>query len=145
MARRKAPIENLVQIPGENSGPVWMDAVGNGYPEVRDAFTKMLRLAFPTVAIYDHKLPPAQRGAAKVPVIPDIKEFYPIGFMAPYVQMPPEVQAAVSSLYIEIGKAIRKACAEGNENGKNLLMGLARGTVTVSDFDASKSLRKDDE
>src|SRR5271154_3613559 len=120
MGTKRKPIENLVQIPSEGAGPIWMDTVGNGYPEVRDAFMELLRLTFPVVVNMAHKLPPAQRGVTAVKIVPDTKEFYPIGIMAPYVQMTPEQQKAVNILYEEIGKAIRKASDAGNWNGRNL-------------------------
>lgn len=138
MGHRKKPIENLVRIPSEGSGPVFIDGVGNGYKDVRDRFMAFLRLMFPTVAVFEHKLPPCQRHYdAEHPVhhIPNIGHFYGIGIMAPYVQMTPEQQEAVNTLYIEIGKAIRDSYNEGLRNGQNLLLALAKGEVAISDFD----------
>lgn len=138
MGHRKKPIENLVRIPSEGSGPTFQDGTGNGYYTVRDKFMAFLRLMFPTVAIFEHKLPPCQRHYdAEHPVqyIPNVGNFYPIGIMAPYVQMTPEQQEAVNNLYLEIGRAIRDAYNEGMRNGQNLLVALAKGEVSLSDFD----------
>lgn len=145
MAQRRKPIENLVRIPSEGSGPIFVDGIGNGYVEVRNSFMDFLRLMFPTIAVFEHNLPPVQRhwdAAVPVPHIPDIGHFYPIGTMAPYVQMTPEQQTAVNALYVKIGEAIRKAYAEGNRNGQNLLLGLAKGEVALSDFDAGVTIVK---
>lgn len=134
MGKRKEPIPNLVHIPSEGSGPVWQDGVGNGYYGVRDKFMALLRMLYPPVATYSHHLPPVQRHEI-CRNIPDIKTFYGHGIMAPYVQMPPEQQEAISELYIEIGRAIQNAYKEGVRNGQNLLLNLAKGTVALSDFD----------
>lgn len=134
MARKK-PIANLVRIPSEGSGPIWVDGIGNGYREVRDAYLEFLRLMFPVVANREHEVPPVQRHDHHIPCIPDIKQFYGTGIMAPYVQMTPEQQELANALYIEIGKAIRQAYNEGLRNGRNLLLGLAKGEVALSDFD----------
>jgi hypothetical protein len=133
MGYRKEPIPDLVRIPGEGSGPVWQDGTGNAYTAVRDAYCAFLRVLFPVVAIYAHKLPPVQRDSS-VPHIPDIRSFYPIGVLAPYVQMTPAQQEAANSLYIEIGRAVMAAYNAGQENGCNLLAGLAKGEVSISDF-----------
>jgi hypothetical protein len=145
MRHRKEPIPNLVRIPGEGSGPVWQDGSGNGYPEVRDAFCGLLRVVFPAVATYSHNLPPAQRDDRGIPYIPNIKAFYPIGVLAPYVQMPPEQQAAVNALYLEVGKAISAAYNAGQDNGRNLLAGLAKGEVSISDFNVGANVTAPDE
>lgn len=131
---RKKPIDNLVRLPSEGSGPVWVDGLGNGYQEIRDAYTAFLRLLFPAIALFEHELPPDQRHAIP-PHIPDIQEFYPIGTLAPYVQMTPEQQKAANILYLEIGSAIRSAYSEGMRNGQNLLLGLAKGEISLTDFD----------
>lgn len=139
MGGKRKPIPNIVQLPGENSGPVWQDALGNGYVEVRNTFMDMLRSIFPVFAKMDLELPPVQRKAASVRCIPDIGHHYPYGFLAPYVQMTPEQQEAVSAAYLEIGKAIKAAYDRGNENGRDLLVGLAKGEIAISDFDAGAS------
>jgi hypothetical protein len=142
---KRKPIENLVRLPSEGSGPVWTDTVGNAYPEVRDAFMHLLRLVFLTVTVRERELPPAQRHV-NVKNIPDVKAFYPCGIMASYVQIPPEQQEAINDLYMKIGEAICKASDEGNKNGRALLFGLARGEITVSDFDAGAVAKpKEDE
>lgn len=133
MGHRKTPIPDLVRIPSEGSGPVWQDGSGNGYEAVRDAYCAFLRALFPVVATYEHKLPPAQRNT-RIPHVPDIREFYPIGTLAPYVQMTPAQQEAANALYISVGKAIMAAYNAGQDNGRNLLTGLARGEVSIADF-----------
>jgi hypothetical protein len=127
------PIPNLVRIPSEGSGPVWQDGIGHAYVEVRDRFMALLRLMFPSVAVFEHKLPPAQRHDY-FPNIPNIGEFYPRGILAPFVQMTPEQQEALNILYIEIGKAIREAYNNGLDHGRDLLMGLAKGEISTTDF-----------
>lgn len=135
MGKRK-PIENLVRIPSEGSGPVYLDGVGNEYRDVRDKFMAFLRQMFPVVALFESKLPPIQRDSRfSIPHVPNIGHFYPIGTMAPYVQMTPEQQESVNALYDEVGKAIRQAYSEGLRNGQNLLLQLAKGQVALSDFD----------
>lgn len=135
MGARRKPIENVVRIPSEGSGPVWLDGIGNGYEDVRNSFMAFLRQMFPVVARFESELPPVQRDTTRIPHIPEIGTFYPIGTMAPYVQMTPEQQEAVNVLYTKIGESIRAAYAEGMRNGQNLLLQLAKGEVALSDFD----------
>jgi hypothetical protein len=141
MARRK-PIPNLVRIPGEGSCAVWSDGIGNGYEKVRDTYMAFLRLMFPAITTYEHELPPVQRHDHAVPLIPNIGQFYPCGCSPLYVQMTPEQQRAASELYVEIGRAIQGAYSEGVRNGSNLLLKLAKGETSLSDFDGGVAIVK---
>jgi hypothetical protein len=129
MPKRK-PIPNLVKFPDERCGPVWQDSQGNRYEAVREAYLALLHACFPEVEKWSYDPPKGQR----VPCMPDIKHFYPTGMMATYHQMTPVQQKAANLLYIEIGNAIRRAYKEGLDHGRDLLMGLAKGEISTTDF-----------
>jgi len=139
MGRRK-PIPNLVKFPGENSCAVFWDASKNRYEEVRDAFMAFLHLAFPMVD-RAYRTP----GGDDAPLVPDIGEFYPHGFMATAHQMTPEQRAAANELYVKIGEAIRAAYKHGLDHGRDLLAGLAKGEISLSDYNQGVQTRSSDD
>jgi hypothetical protein len=145
MGRRK-DIPNVVKLPDERHGPVWMDGSNNEYEEVRDAFIGALRVFFPKI---DYRKPTygtqAYEQYKDMVCIPDIKEFYGTGFMPTYHQMTPEQQEAANRLYIVIGHAIWAAYNHGQDNGRNLLLGLAKGEVSFEDYNQGVRLKREEE
>lgn len=73
-------------------------------------------------------------GARKVRTKVEGESFPKDGFVIPELAAP-EVRAFVEACGAEISAAHRK----GLDTGRNLLLGLAEGTVSVADFNAGRS------
>jgi hypothetical protein len=119
---------NLCLLPGENSGPVWADPWGNGYPELRELYFQLLRSFSPS---FEHNPKPSDR----IPVLPNTGSFYPHGIFPTYHVMTPEQQKLVNETYMAMGRAIQTAYGRGLDYGRDILGQLARGDIKIGDFE----------
>jgi hypothetical protein len=71
-------------------------------------------------------------------MVPNIGEFYPRGLYADIRTATPGQRDALDKLFIEIQRAIDSAYDAGVEQGKGLLVELAKGQLTVDQFNDYK-------
>ena len=129
---RGKPPDNLTKIAEPGYRPRFVGP-GTVYSEATDAYYALLESAFPRMDLELYRLSDRQR--SEVGLVPAIDEFYPHGTFPVLVQMTPEQRDAASRLWREISKALSASYEAGLKQGKNLLVQLAHGSITIKDFD----------
>lgn len=138
--KKKLPA-NAFWVADKSRRVVLKDGGGNAYPDASAAFYVVLE-AF--CGALGQPLGYAKIDRRDLPLIPDVKAFYPRGVSATLHTATPAQQAALSDLFVQVSNALDQAHKAGVEEGRNLLTGLARGHLTVSQFDGTEKKKDGD-
>jgi hypothetical protein len=138
--------ENIVKVVApDGNRPRLHDPGKKEYPDLRDAYYRVLETAFPQI---DRKEFSYRKEGNTCPLIPDLQgQFWPTGSYPLLLQMTPKQRKAVNELFLQIRIAIATAYQHGLVDGRDLLTQLAKGDFTLKDFDAAENAgkRSDDE
>jgi hypothetical protein len=143
--QRAAKLENLCYIAEEKRRPRFTDPAEKNEATFGEDFKVYETLRLSYYAVLESFAPKVPRpskvskyGDAKMVPFTERGDFYPSGFSPTWHQMTPEQQKKASLLYEVISEAISTAYERGLSNGRDLLGQLARGDVSVGEFEKRK-------
>lgn len=116
----------------EGHRPRFVDTQGTVYKEATDAFYDAVNAVFKGTE-YDERQLTTEGHLAIRDILPNISLFYPHGASKIYVAEP-EKREALNKLFLAFQAALQSAHHSGIERGKSLLVRLASGELTTSEF-----------
>jgi hypothetical protein len=120
-------MQTRLAIPTPNCGTVYYSFLSAVFPKLdRDTFSY-------------HK------GVSDAPLIPEVGQFYPSGVFPDLLIMTPEQQEIVNRLFMLTCDAIRESYEHGLRDGRDLLSQLAKGDLTIGDFENARNSGKVEE
>lgn len=97
-----------------------------------EAFYRLVQAV--SVELDKHEYSSASLRVVKPPLIPALDDFYPRGILASIRTAEPKVQRLLDNLFVSMQIALVQSHARGVERGKALLVQLAKGELTVREF-----------
>lgn len=128
MKRLSAFPDTAFWVAEESRRPRFNDHLGTHYQGTSDAFYQLVKLLCPQL---DKNLYSINASRNIIRNLPGNIGFYPRGIYATVHTASPELEETLNTLFISIQAAIDKSQRIGAEHGKNLLLSLASGTITI--------------
>lgn len=139
---RDEKLENLCFMPEEGCRPKFTDPMeARLSPYRRDAvmYDGLYNAFYAMLEAFAPAIPKPEKvskygDAPQVPI-----NSTPTGSFPTWHRMTPEQREAVRNLFVETSNGIQKAYARGLDNGRDLLGSLARGEISVGEFEQRKT------
>lgn len=126
--------ERLCVIAEARCRPTPADPSGHRYDKLQETYFKLLLAMFPP-AYGRFDLATQAHRTATWRQVPKASCVYPIGFNYTIHLMDEKQRACANELFRQVCAALDKAYRRGLEHGRNLLGQLARGELTVGQFE----------
>lgn len=138
MSRKKNKLPpNCFRVPDGNYRPQFTCRGNFNFAPLSRKFYELVELTCPKIdeALYSQKARTERVGKN----IPDTGHFYPVGVFATLRTADPAIQHCLNGLWERIQVAINSSYNEGTVRGKNLLLGLAGGEITLREMNDSSA------